>query len=175
MHKSDIKEVLEIFLDDIKKWINPDEYKYLLEYCIEGKSLSDIAKDNDLSRSAIHQKVQKSEKIISLYLEHIYEIKNGCLVKRLINDESSLYVLRLNAITYNCLNRNGVETIGELRGYHIPTLMSFKGMGPKAFKDLINKLESVGINPKEFFSKDVEGIQYIGTQGLQKMAYEFLL
>jgi hypothetical protein len=56
----------------------------------------------------------------------------------------SIHELGLSARAFNCLNVNGIKTVGDLMKYTVRELLKFRNCGNLTINEIINKLEKIG-------------------------------
>lgn len=58
----------------------------------------------------------------------------------------TLEELDLSVRSYNCLRRNGINTVGELCNLRESELMTVRNLGKKSFMEIMEKLKTLGLH-----------------------------
>lgn len=104
--------------------------------------------EKDLAdRHAMREKLIEAYKengIITPEIEWEFgELKIG---RPVILNKKSICDLSLSVRSFNCLRRSGIETVGQLISYHESDLYKIKNLGPKSIKEIISKVEELGLS-----------------------------
>lgn len=100
--------------------------------------------------------VALSAKLLNDYATMFVELVDGMdgmniLVARKEDERTKLFEkpieeMELSVRSYNCLKRAGIDTVGDLAKKTRGEMMKVRNMGAKSMEEVINKLESYGIN-----------------------------
>ncbi|MGM9873418.1 MAG: DNA-directed RNA polymerase subunit alpha [Bacilli bacterium] len=119
--------VLEVWTDGS---ITPQEAvslsaKILIDHFEKFVNLSDITKDINIEKDDVPQEENKYENI-------------------------QIEELDLSQRSYNCLKRAGIQTVIELADKTEEDMMKYKNLGKKSFKEIKDKLASIGLSFRDF-------------------------
>lgn len=119
--------VLEVWTDGS---ITPQEAvslsaKILIDHFEKFVNLSDITKDINIEKDDVPQEENKYENI-------------------------QIEELDLSQRSYNCLKRAGIQTVIELAEKTEEDMMKYKNLGKKSFKEIKDKLASIGLSFRDF-------------------------
>ncbi|HEX8550385.1 MAG TPA: DNA-directed RNA polymerase subunit alpha [Abditibacteriaceae bacterium] len=96
--------------------------------------------------------VGQAARILTEYLQLFFEM-GGDVEGSLFESEDSgdarardikIDDLDFSVRTYNCLKRQGIETLDELRNYSAEELMNIRNFGSKSYDEVIDKLKEYG-------------------------------
>ena len=119
--------VLEVWTDGS---ITPQEAvslsaKILIDHFEKFVNLSDITNDINIEKDDVPQEENKYENI-------------------------QIEELDLSQRSYNCLKRAGIQTVIELAEKTEEDMMKYKNLGKKSFKEIKDKLASIGLSFRDF-------------------------
>lgn len=99
--------------------------------------------------------VAKGAEILMDYLDLFLDLPDLKLVDEVEEEEEEDQVLNtkiediyLNLRAYNCLNRAGVETVGDIIEHTREELLEIKNFGKKSLEDVEEKIHGLGLNFK---------------------------
>lgn len=83
--------------------------------------------------------------------DYMYEPEEKVANKKL---EKKVEDLDFSVRSLNCLKRNGINTVGELTQLTPEEMMKFKNLGRKSLKEVIQKLNEIGLSLKKSYNEE---------------------
>ena len=133
--------------------------KSMLIHRLEGKTLQEIGFNWNLTKERVSKILNKMAFNISRKYVILKDTKNLNKKERLrkiieeykifipyaakVTTNSSIWELEFNVRTFNCLNRNGVNTLAKIIEF-IESGRSIRNLGNKSYNEIVNKLLKLG-------------------------------
>ena len=102
----------------------------------------------DIQEAWMYLKSQEGQN----YLESATAYKRECLKQQIEDnggDTCPIQYLELSVRTYNCLCKNGITTIGDLKKKTLSDLTKIRNLGRKSFDEILYKMSDIGIELDE--------------------------
>lgn len=165
MNKKQFKEVIQPYLDDIKRWeecewMDSIQLQMLIDYYVNNKTYGKIAEEHNFSSETVRQKIASTLENICEWMEECYEKNNGKLVLKPTNRESHILVLGLEPRTYKALRNHGIKYIKDFQDYTLYNVKYIRNFGKRCMDDLMTKLSKKGFDPDEVFKSEKVKIPY---------------
>lgn len=111
--------------------------------------------------------VGQAARILTEYLQLFFEV--GGQLESFAFDGADMGAMRARDIkiddldfsvrTYNCLKRQGIETLDELRNYTPEELMNIRNFGQKSFDEVLEKLAEYGLEMRPAQPAETETLE----------------
>ena len=188
----DIEESVEYVLDPENRFLKERESSVLRKRFEDGMRLEEIGKEYNVNRERIRQieasalrklRRQSTARIFILGVDCVkkideeraavykqrrdqeQEIVREWARKELDPDNIPIEDLDMSMRAFNCLNRAGYKTLGQLKGTTIEQLKEIRNLGEGTLQDIIKVAASFGIR---FYSAESLDLQSVNTEALVK-------